>query len=88
MPDNLKKPAVMFTSLEQWRNWFNRRCDLQQETDPCPAFDWKSSGQQQAPYVIATDRYVVKRAEDVKKILDDQVAQKPAAANEGRTKML
>ena len=41
VPDNLKKPAVMFTSLEQWRNWFNRRCDLQQETDPCPAFDWK-----------------------------------------------
>ena len=27
---------------------------------------------------------MVKRAEDVKKILDDQVAQKPAAANEGR----
>jgi len=78
VPDNLKKPAVMFTSLEQWRNWFNRRCDLQQETDPCTAFDWKGSGQQQAPYVIATDRYVVKRAEDVKKILDDQVAQKPA----------
>lgn len=77
-PDGLKKPSVMFTSLEQWRNWFNRRCNLAQENDPCSAFDWKSSGQQQAPYVIATDRYMLQRAGELKKLLDDQVEKKPA----------
>lgn len=74
--DSLKKPSVMFTTLEQWRNWFNRRCDLKQENDTCSSFEWKSSGQQQAPYVMATDRYVLKRAEDLKKVLDDKLESK------------
>ena len=78
VPDNLKKPSVMFTTLEQWRNWFNRRCDLKQGNDPCSTFEWKTQGQQQAPYAVATDRYVVKRAEDLKKLLDDQIQAKPA----------
>lgn len=77
VPDNLKKPSVMFTSLEQWRNWFNRRCDLQ-VSDLCSGFEWKNSDQQQAPYVIATDRYVTKRAQELKKPLDDKAAAKPA----------
>ena len=77
VPDGLKKPSVMFTSLNQWRNWFNRRCNLQDQNDPCSTLEWKMSGQQQAPYVIATDGYVLKRAEELKKLLDDQVAKKP-----------
>ncbi|MEK6406463.1 MAG: hypothetical protein AABN34_05820, partial [Acidobacteriota bacterium] len=37
-----------------------------------------TENQQQAPYVIATDRYILSKAEGGKKSLDDKVAAKPA----------
>ncbi|MEK6410688.1 MAG: hypothetical protein AABN34_27495, partial [Acidobacteriota bacterium] len=45
LKDGMKKPSIMFTTLEQWRNWFNQRCDLKKDNDPCSFFDWKTENQ-------------------------------------------
>jgi hypothetical protein len=78
VPDSLVKPAMMFSTLEQWRNWFNRRCEINKVDDPCSTFVWKDTNAQQAPYAVATASYALEKASQAKTQLDQKVAGKPA----------